>query len=176
MSGGEEPQEGRQSRERPANLTGNETLEQRELGSLASRDPELHEGRLGEGRADLGEGEHPGGAKDPGELRTAAWPNPSVAVADSRVEQDPEVEARTACPYFVGIGTSVPRFRHGPPRCVSQRREGSGVGDDERLRERNKALEGEPHERNRYETRPAGVGRSGVRGLRKPEGAGGQAR
>jgi hypothetical protein len=36
-----------------------------------------------------------------------------------------------------------------------QRQEGRGVGDGVRLRGRNKALEGEPHERIRHEIRPA---------------------
>jgi hypothetical protein len=38
----------------------------------------------------------------------------------------------------------------------SQRQEGNGAGDGERLHERSNALKGEPHERIRHETRPAG--------------------
>jgi hypothetical protein len=40
-----------------------------------------------------------------------------------------------------------------------ERHEGNGAGDGVRLRERKKALEGEPQERIRHETRPAGSGR-----------------
>jgi hypothetical protein len=41
-----------------------------------------------------------------------------------------------------------------------ERQEGCGAGNGVRLCERNKALEGEPQERDRHETGPAGVGRS----------------
>jgi hypothetical protein len=40
-----------------------------------------------------------------------------------------------------------------------QRQEGNGTGDGVRLRGRSKALKGEPQERIRHETRPAGSGR-----------------
>lgn len=42
----------------------------------------------------------------------------------------------------------------------AERQEGCGAGNGVRLCERNKALEGEPQERDRHETGPAGVGRS----------------
>jgi hypothetical protein len=43
---------------------------------------------------------------------------------------------------------------------ASQRQEGNGAGDGERLHGRSKALKGKPHERIRHETRPAGTGRN----------------
>jgi hypothetical protein len=44
-------------------------------------------------------------------------------------------------------------------RKAFQRQEGNGAGDGELLHERSKALKGEPQERIRHETRPAGSGR-----------------
>jgi hypothetical protein len=44
-------------------------------------------------------------------------------------------------------------------RCVIQRQEGSGIGNDVRLHERNNALKGEPQEWIRNEIMPAGSGR-----------------
>jgi hypothetical protein len=44
----------------------------------------------------------------------------------------------------------------GDVRGHQKRQEGRGAGDGELLHERNKALKGEPQERIRHETRPAG--------------------
>jgi hypothetical protein len=41
----------------------------------------------------------------------------------------------------------------------TERQEGNGAGDGHRLPGRNKALKGEPQERDRHETRPGGFGR-----------------
>jgi hypothetical protein len=45
-----------------------------------------------------------------------------------------------------------------------QHQEGNDAGDGERLHERSKALKGEPQERIRHETRPAGSGRTEASG------------
>jgi hypothetical protein len=57
------------------------------------------------------------------------------------------------------FGTRDEKPALGLVRGVSERQEGNGAGDGDRLHERRKALEGEPHERIRHETRPAGSGR-----------------
>jgi len=59
----------------------------------------------------------------------------------------------------------------------AQRHEGSGIGDGIRLRERKKALKGEPHERIWHEIGPVSDGaEESVMRLRKPEDAGSQER
>jgi hypothetical protein len=65
-----------------------------------------------------------------------------------------------------GPGSFGAAFRHRVGRAgprvgwrAFQHHEGRGVGDGERLHGRSKALKGEPHERIRHETRPAGSGR-----------------
>jgi hypothetical protein len=104
--------------------------------------------------------------KSPRELRARVGLTRWHEVADSRVEQSPEVE---------GVGQHVPfgawrawrgasalataNQRLGRCETTFQRQEGNDVGDGERLHGRSKALEGEPHERIWHETRPAGSGR-----------------
>jgi hypothetical protein len=87
-------------------------------------------------------------------------------VADSRAEQGLEDEAAprafpswepAALARRLGIRDEMPAF--GLDRGVSERQEGTGAGDGERLHERSKALKGEPHERIWHETGPAGSGR-----------------
>jgi hypothetical protein len=88
-------------------------------------------------------------------------------VADSRAEQSPEVGWCTDGSLRVWslcwrsiLGTCD----RGEAILVEldeqiQRQEGTGAGNGVRLRERSKALKGEPHERIRHETRSAGTGR-----------------
>jgi hypothetical protein len=52
-------------------------------------------------------------------------------------------------------------------RKAFQHQEGNGAGDGERLHGRSKALKGEPQERIRHETRPAGSGRMKASGGRE---------
>jgi hypothetical protein len=86
-------------------------------------------------------------------------------------EQDPEAGERRGWPSHLEpkmerVLGNVLHFRfwgHRPPR-VLQRQEGNGAGDGCRLRERNKALKGEPQERIRHATRPAGSGRNEASG------------
>jgi hypothetical protein len=82
-------------------------------------------------------------------------------VADSRVEQSPEGEGRSAgLPIMSGrVGCLHLACSGGQVRGAFQRQEGNGAGDGVRLHGRSNALEGEPQERIRHETRPAGSGR-----------------
>jgi hypothetical protein len=52
----------------------------------------------------------------------------------------------------------------GGTKKAFQHQEGNGAGDGERLHGRSKALKGEPQERIRHETRPAGSGRTKASG------------
>jgi hypothetical protein len=81
---------------------------------------------------------------------------PPAVVADSHAEQGPEGEClRAAIAFFgrvVACGDSVLWWLS----WWTQRQEGTGAGDGVRLRERSKALKGEPQERIWSETWPAG--------------------
>jgi hypothetical protein len=57
------------------------------------------------------------------------------------------------------LAWSKPLKARRPVRGFFNDMRGSGAGDGVRLRGRKKALKGEPQERIRHETRPAGTGR-----------------
>ena len=93
--------------------------------------------------------------------------NRRIEVTDSRVEQSPEGEGRSDGKPIWGadgmahcFGGCDDRQRLGSVEGTSQRQEGNGAGDSVRLHGRNKASKGEPQERIRHETRPAGLGRT----------------
>jgi hypothetical protein len=91
-SRGDEPQEGRQSRERPAGLRARETLERWHLGAL--RHPGMENRRRGgsvKAEPSRGDGA-PWRGENPRELRAPRDLTRFLSVADSRAEQDPEVE------------------------------------------------------------------------------------
>jgi hypothetical protein len=70
---------------------------------------------------------------------------------------------RMIFPLGSRLGAALRRSRRlwvsGVGRKAFQRQEGTDAGDSVRLHGRSKALKGEPHERIRHETRPAGSGR-----------------
>jgi len=111
-------------------------------------------------------GRKPWRVESPREQRARLGLNSRNEVADSHVEQCPEVEGRSVGLPNMGASFLARRFGacdggwlSGGVAGRQKRREGSGVGNGVRLRERGKALKGEPHERIWHETRPAGVGR-----------------
>jgi len=87
---GHKPQEGRQSRERPAELfrVRNPEVEPVSAALRPSRQP--HEGRNGEGRANARGRENPGGEKAQESHALGRKSKPLDQVADSRAEKNPE--------------------------------------------------------------------------------------
>jgi len=86
--------------------------------------------------------------------------NPLPGVPDSRTVETPE--AGVAVRGLVLALLFRPQGQTSGPHLAgtdAERQEGCGAGNGVRLCERNKALEGEPQERDRHETGPAGVGR-----------------
>jgi len=96
LSEGGKPQEGRQPRERQAEVARCNTLERSRLPYACVRHCESHEGRFGEGRTQPGERENPGGDEVPGRLRACVGSKPPGWVTDFRVEQNPGVEGCSA--------------------------------------------------------------------------------
>jgi hypothetical protein len=91
--------------------------------------------------------------------------NPLHGVPDSRTAEALEagvaVSGLVIAPFFCLQGqTSGVHLA----ATDAERHEGCGAGNGVRLCGRNKALEGEPQERDRHETGPAGVGRSKASG------------
>jgi hypothetical protein len=103
--------------------------------------------------------------KSPGELHALVGLNRRLEVVDSRVEQSLEGEGLQGLLHLgkVGFGAVLRRLRRSVRTSERlegfQRQEGTGAGDGVRLHGRSKALKGEPHERIRHETGPAGSGR-----------------